>query len=580
LDFSKKFISEGFHDLSALCQLDEAGMKELGIVKIGSRLKLMKEIENLKVKFAQSQKEKKEQRMQQLLQKGSHQIDVASIRESLNLEAGRWEIETNEIEFTAKLGSGASGQVFKGLYKGHKVAIKVLNQASNFDNELDEFRKEFEILRKVNDPHMIHFYGAVIDKNLCMVMELCENGSLHDLLKRKDFKLTWDLAIKFALDMAEGIGILHNHDPPIIHRDLKSLNLLVTENWDVKLCDFGLSRLVQGDMKTFTRLCGTYAYIAPEMFKGSPASEKSDVFSMGIVLWELINSAVKGVYEQPYEEFHFSMDVQIIVQVADGLRPTIPDGAPMDFVEIFQQCTAAVDRPNVLEVVDRIKLMREAFLKDPEAWPKLRPYSKSPTSATAIPIDKTASTKNFKGWGEKKKDSGEQTAVTQLVNSDSPPASVTRRHSGSLDPAPSASVKKLKDTSRPRRSSEVVAMKPRVERTPPASPPPIKERTTSLPRRGIGEGVSIPVSSKSKSSMMVSESPPSILSESGGLDRFSEDNEPKKRIQQGPDRRVSSRKGSSPAECALSVKDSRKNKNIDHDPLKLVVDSKPFSSTS
>lgn len=77
----RKFISEGFHDLSALCHLDEAGMKELGIVKIGSRLKLMKEIENLKVKFAQTQKEKKEQRMQQLLQKGSHQIDVASIRE-------------------------------------------------------------------------------------------------------------------------------------------------------------------------------------------------------------------------------------------------------------------------------------------------------------------------------------------------------------------------------------------------------------------------------------------------------------------------------------------------------------------
>jgi serine/threonine protein kinase len=75
---------------------------------------------------------------------------------------------------------------------------------------------------------MIKFYGAVIEKNLCMVMELCERGSLHDvLIKNTELKLNWENCLDFSRDIAEGISVLHTHDPPIIHRDLKSLNLLV-----------------------------------------------------------------------------------------------------------------------------------------------------------------------------------------------------------------------------------------------------------------------------------------------------------------------------------------------------------------
>lgn len=102
--------------------------------------------------------------------------------------------------------------------------------ATDFDDQLEEFKKEFDILRKVNSPYMITFYGAVIERNLSMVMELCERGSLYDVLIKTP-KQEWSRLLSFARDMAEGISVLHNLEPePIIHRDLKSLNLLVCTN--------------------------------------------------------------------------------------------------------------------------------------------------------------------------------------------------------------------------------------------------------------------------------------------------------------------------------------------------------------
>lgn len=117
----------------------------------------------------------------------------------------KWEIPVDAIEFTAKLGAGASGQVFKGLYKGKEVAIKVLN-ATDFDDQLEEFKKEFDILRKVNSPYMITFYGAVIERNLSMVMELCERGSLYDVLI-KVCKIFQVFSIYFRLRHQNKTGI-------------------------------------------------------------------------------------------------------------------------------------------------------------------------------------------------------------------------------------------------------------------------------------------------------------------------------------------------------------------------------------
>ena len=101
--------------------------------------------------------------------------------------------------------------------------------------------------------------------------------------------LDWEQALAYGKGMADGMAVLHGHTPPIFHRDMKSLNLLVNKDNIVKVCDFGLSRIVeQPAMVTLKNLRGTLAYCAPEIMAGVQFSAKSDVYSMGIVIWELI----------------------------------------------------------------------------------------------------------------------------------------------------------------------------------------------------------------------------------------------------------------------------------------------------
>lgn len=388
LDLTKQFITEGLHDPAVLAQVDDSALTSLGFdLKLGSKMKLLKEIENLRTEIEKAKTEenrlrelkesqRKKQEAEAALQgKLAHNLDSEELRNELDLGDGRWEISNDDLEYTAKLGQGASGQVFKGLFRGtQEVAIKVLT-ATDIEAELADFKKEFMILTAINSPYTIKFYGASIEPKLCMVMELCEKGSLYDLLNKEAATLDWGLVIHFMRDMAEGVAVLHEHKPaPIIHRDLKSLNLLVTKDYKVKLCDFGLSRAKQGDMQTFNRLCGTFAYCAPEVFNGEKSTEKSDVFSMGIVVWELIKTIMqydffacpsllfsqlfRRKYEMPYAEYGLTYDFQIIVQTANGLRPSIPDGAPMDLVKIFQACVDPVPakRPDATQVAAMLKV--------------------------------------------------------------------------------------------------------------------------------------------------------------------------------------------------------------------------------
>jgi len=420
-----KFIENGLQDPDLLCEMTEEDINSLKFdIKVGPRLKLTKEIAELKssraeakkkqeqAKIAEEQEKQKAEVNAVLSGKSQHGLNTADIRQKLSSAHGNsnsrgWEISAEELEFTAKLGQGASGQVFKGLYRGNEVAIKVLT-ATNVEQELLEFQKEFQILTGLDSPYMITFYGAVVENYLMMVMELCDRGSLYDVLTKTPKELSWQRAVNFASDMAEGIAVLHNHVPPIIHRDLKSLNLLVTKNWKCKVCDFGLSRLVQGDMKTFGRLCGTFAYASPEVFGGGKATEKSDVFSMGIVLWELLNTAATGKYDQPYAEYHFTMDFQIIVQTAQGLRPSVPAGSQVEFVSLFKECVEGDPevRPTAAEAAQTIRKWKRA-IETPAGYEHYKQNltkefaSGGQTPAQAAPVENKPTAK-FSGWGKPK----------------------------------------------------------------------------------------------------------------------------------------------------------------------------------
>jgi len=210
----------------------------------------------------------------------------------------------------------------------------------------------------------------VVEDYLMMVMELCDRGSLYDVLTKNTKDISWRRTLDFASDMAEGMAALHGHDPPIIHRDMKSLNLLVTKDWRCKVCDFGLSRLVKGDMKTFGRLCGTFSYCSPEVFNGGMATDRSDIFSTGIVLWELMHVSATHKYMQPFQEFNLPFDFQIIVQSSQGLRPSIPAGSNNELAQLYLDCISHLpeERPSAREAANRLLEISEKLDRDPTTW--------------------------------------------------------------------------------------------------------------------------------------------------------------------------------------------------------------------
>ncbi len=199
--------------------------------------------------------------------------------------------------------------------------------------------------------------------SVCLVTELCSNGSIRDLIKSKDFEWTWDLVVSFALDVAMGMHYLHRlATPPLVHRDLKSANLLVNDSWRVKIADFGLAKLADVSKMRQQSLAGTYQWMAPEMMEGRPYNEKVDVYSFGIVLWELCSKRL------PFTEF--PNEVALSRAVVDrGVRPPIPRDTPRSLAELMVRCWQPDHRrrPSFNEIKDELLLIHT--FSDPRQTP-------------------------------------------------------------------------------------------------------------------------------------------------------------------------------------------------------------------
>jgi len=216
----------------------------------------------------------------------------------------QWMLTPKELEYdrSAKpLGSGAFGDVFRGKLRGKDVAIKKLVFQELDEQTLTEFKKEVSVMAKLRHPNIILFMGACLAPgNLSMVVELMDKGSVYDRLHDEKIKLGLLTRLLFAKDTALGMNCLHTQTPSILHLDLKSQNLLIDENWTVKVSDFGLSHIMKTG-KT-TGKVGSPLYMAPEMLLDKPYDTKADVYSFGIVLWELFTQL------EPYNGFFKTFD--------------------------------------------------------------------------------------------------------------------------------------------------------------------------------------------------------------------------------------------------------------------------------
>lgn len=195
---------------------------------------------------------------------------------------------TNNFSIAKKIGQGGYGSVYYGELHGQKLAIKMMNlQATK------EFLAELKVLTRVHHTNLVRLVGFCTHESLFLVYEYVENGTLSQHLKGST-PLSWEARIQVALDAARGLEYIHEHTTPTyIHRDIKSSNILLDNNFRAKVADFGLTKLTESGTGSSTlpsRLVGTFGYMAPEYARFGDISAKSDVYSFGVVLFEIISA--------------------------------------------------------------------------------------------------------------------------------------------------------------------------------------------------------------------------------------------------------------------------------------------------
>lgn len=280
---------------------------------------------------------------------------ASSIPKYLDLEpslAMDWlEIPWDDLRLKERVGAGSFGTVHRAEWHGSDVAVKVLSCQDFEDDQLKEFLREVAIMKRVRHPNVVLFMGAVTKRpHLSILTEYLPRGSLFRLLHRPAGEvLDQRRRLRMALDVAKGINYLHCLNPPVVHWDLKSPNLLVDKNWTVKVCDFGLSRFKAHTFLSSKSIAGTPEWMAPEFLRGEPSNEKSDVYSFGVILWELVTM------QQPWNGLS---PPQVVGAVAfQNRRLTIPPNTSPLLASLMEACWAddPKERPSFKSIVETLK---------------------------------------------------------------------------------------------------------------------------------------------------------------------------------------------------------------------------------
>ncbi|KAH8510464.1 hypothetical protein H0E87_008138 [Populus deltoides] len=241
-----------------------------------------------------------------------------------------WEIDPKHLKFENKVASGSYGDLYKGTYCSQEVAIKILKPERLNSDLQKEFAQEVYIMRKVRHKNVVQFIGACTKPpSLCIVTEFMHGGSVYDYLHKQRGVFKLPNLLKVAIDVSKGMDYLHQNN--IIHRDLKGANLLMDEN---------------------------------EVIEHKPYDHKADVFSFGIVLWELLTGKI------PYE---YLTPLQAAVGVVQkGLRPTIPKNTQPKLAELLEKCWQQDPalRPDFSEIIEILQQIAKEQVGDSGEWRK------------------------------------------------------------------------------------------------------------------------------------------------------------------------------------------------------------------
>lgn len=295
-------------------------------------------------------------------------------------------IPHSDIELGREIGVGQAGVVRVGVIKSLKqtVAVKIIMKRTFTQPEFESFKREIYTLSVVNNPSLLTFYGYTNEPPFCIITEYLPHGSLYDVLHKSPSLLTPTKRSIIAADVAEGLVYLHSKG--IIHRDMKTLNVLLDDHFRAKICDFGMVR-TRSAQQPMTGLIGTAHWMAPEVLMSTPTyDDKVDVYSFGIIFWELLTGKV------PYGEMT-TANIAIFV-VEQGLRPEIPENTPPKIRDLLTRCWNANPsrRPSMIDVLQELMLpechfpnTNEAIFREAmEGTIQLIPSSSSLSSLSSI----------------------------------------------------------------------------------------------------------------------------------------------------------------------------------------------------
>lgn len=284
-------------------------------------------------------------------------------------------IDPNDIILAHIIGEGSFGRVWSGQYHNNKVAVKefvfaqaaVAGESLHKNRIIEEIVGEAGIMACLRHPKIIQIYGCCLTMQaIWITSELCGLGSLRMVLNNEKFmeKMDFLSELSICLDIADGCHYLHTRSPPIIHRDLKSHNIFIQEQsrgqYVAKIGDWGSARalaLTENSTKNMTKGIGTACWLAPEVINHGLASKASDVYSFGIVLWEIMTR--KEVYPGLSAE-------QIIAKVANSdLRPALPPDVPLS--DMMRMCWKQNDeqRPTFHQILNTLSKLYNVVKKNP-----------------------------------------------------------------------------------------------------------------------------------------------------------------------------------------------------------------------
>eukprot|EP00002_Diphylleia_rotans_P031378 TRINITY_DN6515_c0_g2_i1.p1 TRINITY_DN6515_c0_g2~~TRINITY_DN6515_c0_g2_i1.p1 ORF type:complete len:2286 (+),score=369.33 TRINITY_DN6515_c0_g2_i1:114-6971(+) len=261
----------------------------------------------------------------------------------------------NELKFFELIGSGSFGEVYRGSWRGTDVAIKKILLMNLKDEVIASFQAEIEVMVELRHPNILLYMSASVNTATpCIISEFMSQGSLYTILHRPEVDLTVPKKIGFISGIAQGMHYLHSCNPPVWHRDLKSPNVLLDNKWSVKLCDFGLS-VLQGQKRIDEEGIGSIPWIAPEVLDGQAYTDKADVYSFAITIWEVLTR------QEPYSDIESPLTVAVKVTM-DKVRPPIPANIPPELQSLMGRCWShdMAMRPDFSEITSLVSVLHSS----------------------------------------------------------------------------------------------------------------------------------------------------------------------------------------------------------------------------